>query len=172
MKTKKTIQLSAKSLSQAKEFLNDFLQAYQKGVQNSVKKATEYAFEKVKQYCYDNGISEHTGNVKFEYDEINNVGRVYTNDAVLIFNEMGTGIVGSENPHPNPSKNFKDWKYDKKEHGEKGWKYPKGDGTYGWTKGLPSRHMFYDAFEDIIDEIGNIVDVELEKTVGDLYDSR
>ena len=46
---------------------------------------------------------------------------------------------------------------------------PKEDGTYGWTKGLPSRHMFYSAFQDIKNEIGNIVDVEIRKTVGDLY---
>jgi hypothetical protein len=29
--------------------------------------------------------------------------------------------------------------------------------------------MFYDAFEDIKDAIGNIVEIELQKTVGDLY---
>lgn len=169
MKTKKTIQLSAQSLNQAKEYLNKFLEQYQKGVQNSVEKATEYAFEKVKQYCYDNGIDTHTNNINMEYDKIKNIGRVYTNDSVIIFNEMGTGIMGSNNSHPNPSKNFKSWKYDVNEHGEKGWKYPKDDGTYGWTKGLPSRHMFYDAFNEIMDEIGDIVDVEISKTVGDLY---
>ena len=169
MKTKKTIQLSTQSLNQAKEYLNKFLEQYQKGVQNAVEKATEYAFEKVKQYCYDNGIDAHTSNINMEYDREKNVGRVYTNDMVLIFNEMGTGITGKNNPHKNPSPAFKSWKYDVNEHGEKGWIYPKDDGTFGWTKGLPSRHMFYDAFEEILSEIGNIVDVELTKTVGDLY---
>lgn len=126
-------------------------------------------YNKVLEYCYANGISNHTSQIRWQYDEDTKTGRVWTNDMVIIFNEMGTGIVGSNNPHPNPDGPFKSWKYDVNEHGEEGWKYLKEDGTYGWTKGLPSRHMFYSAFQDIKDEIGNIVDVEIRKTVGDLY---
>jgi hypothetical protein len=126
-------------------------------------------YEKVRQYCFENGIENHTNNVYMEYDYETNIGKVWTDDEVLIFNEMGTGITGSNSPHPSGNEMFKSWRYDVNEHGEKGWIYPIGDGTFGWTKGLPSRHMFYDAFEDIKDAIGNIVEIELQKTVGDLY---
>ena len=126
-------------------------------------------YEKVMQYCYENNIVEHTDRIFMEYDPINNIGKVWSDDAVIIFNEMGTGIVGSNNPHPNP---LIEWKYDINEHGEKGWKYPKGDGTFGWTKGLPSRHMFYSAFEDIKDKIGDIVNVTLSQTGGWIYGDR
>lgn len=163
------MELSKNSLENAINYLNKFKDAYDKGIDNAILKATEMMYEKVKQYCYGNGISEHTDNIYMEYDYQTKIGKVWSNDSVIIFNEMGTGIVGSNNPHPNPSPQFKSWKYDKNEHGEKGWKYPKGDGTYGWTKGLPSRHMFYDAFNDIKNDIGTIVDVELRKIVGDLY---
>lgn len=163
------MELSKKSLEKAKKFLNKYQEAYSKGVDNAVKYATEMMYNKVLEYCYANGISNHTSQIQWQYDDNTKTGRVWTNDMVIIFNEMGTGIVGSNNPHPNPDGPFKSWKYDVNEHGEKGWKYPKEDGTYGWTKGLPSRHMFYSAFQDIKNEIGNIVDIEIRKTVGDLY---
>ena len=169
MKTLLTMELSKKSLEEAKKFLNKYQEAYSKGIDNAVKYATEMMYNKVLEYCYANGISNHTSQIQWQYDDNTKTGRVWTNDMVIIFNEMGTGIVGSNNPHPNPDGPFKSWKYDVNEHGEKGWKYPKEDGTYGWTKGLPSRHMFYSAFQDIKSEIGNIVDIEIRKTVGDLY---
>ena len=163
------MELSKKSLEEAKKFLNKYQEAYSKGIDNTVKYATEMMYNKVLEYCYANGISNHTSQIQWQYDDNAKSGRVWSNDMVIIFNEMGTGIVGSNNPHPNPDGPFKSWRYDVNEHGEKGWKYPKEDGTYGWTKGLPSRHMFYSAFQDIKSEIGNIVDVEIRKTVGDLY---
>ena len=169
MKTLLTMELSKASLNNAINYLNKFKDAYNKGIDNAVLHATEMMYEKVKQYCYANGISEHTNNIYMEYDYQNKKGKVGTSDMVLIFNEMGTGITGANNPHPNPSPQFQSWEYDVNEHGEKGWKYPKDDGTYGWTKGLPSRHMFYDAFCDIQNEIGDIVKVEIQKSVGDLY---
>ncbi len=163
------MELSKKSLEETKKFLNKYKDAYSKGIDNAVKYATEMMYNKVLEYCYANGIYNHTGQIKWKYDENTKTGRVWTNDMVIIFNEMGTGITGSNNPHPNPSPQFKSWKYDVNEHGEKGWVYPKDDGTYGWTKGLPSRHMFYDAFNDIKNEIGDIVDIEIRNIVGDLY---
>ena len=163
------MELSKKSLEEAKKFLNKYQEAYSKGIDNAVKYATEMMYNKVLEYCYANGISNHTSQIQWQYDDNTKTGRVWTNDMVIIFNEMGTGIVGSNNPHPNPDGPFKSWKYDVNEHGEKGWRYPKKDGTYGWTRGLPSRHMFYSAFQDIKNEIGNIVDIEIRKTVGDLY---
>lgn len=163
------MELSKKSLEEAKRFLNKYQEAYSKGIDNAVKYATEMMYNKVLEHCYANGISNHTSQIQWQYDDNTKTGRVWTNDMVIIFNEMGTGIVGSNNPHPNPDGPFKSWKYDVNEHGEKGWLYPKEDGTYGWTRGLPSRHMFYSAFQDIKNEIGNIVDIEIRKTVGDLY---
>lgn len=181
MKTIITAELSQQSLEKAKKLLIKYQEAYYKGINNAVKYATEALHNKVLEYCYANGISNHTNEIHSKYDEKTGIGRVWTNDMVIILNEMGSGIVGSNNPHPNPNGPFKSWKYDVNEHGEKGWYYPtttddpnpykyeKNGQLYGWTKGLPSRHMFYDALNDIINEIGDIVEIELRKTVGDLY---
>ena len=156
-------------MSQAEKLLNKAIEEHNQAVNNAIKTATEAMYEKVLQYCYENNIVEHTDRIFMEFDPINNIGKVWSGDAVIIFNEMGTGIVGSNDPHPNP---LVEWTYDVNQHGEKGWKYPKEDGTFGWTKGLPSRHMFYSAFEDIKDKIGDIVSVTLNQTGGWLYGDR
>ena len=98
------MELSKKSLEEAKKFLNKYQEAYSKGIDNAVKYATEMMYNKVLEYCYANGISNHTSQIQWQYDDNTKTGRVWTNDMVIIFNEMGTGIVGSDNPHPNTGK--------------------------------------------------------------------
>lgn len=82
------------------------------------------------------------------------------------YKEYGTGIVGSQNPHVAEALASIGWKYDVNEHGEKGWVYPKGDGTFGWTKGQPASKKFWQALqkaEEIFPEIGR---EELLREVG------
>lgn len=71
---------------------------------------------------------------------------IYTDCEWATYVEFGTGIIGMENPHPNPS--LAAWKYDVNEHGEKGWFYFK-DGEWHWTKGLPSRPFMYETARDL-----------------------
>lgn len=164
--------LSKNNFKNVATYLEKYREALKDGTENGVKKATQRAFELVKVNCYSKGIDRHTEQVYADYDEEKNVGKVYTNDWVLIFNEMGTGIKGENNPHPNPSKEFKSWKYDINQHGEKGWRYPKDDGTYGWTKGLPSKHMFYDTVNQLKDIIGDTISIEITKTTEKLYNDK
>lgn len=82
------------------------------------------------------------------------------------YKEYGTGIVGSQNPHVAEALASMGWKYDINQHGEKGWFYPKEDGTYGWTKGLPASKKFWQALqraEEMFPEIGR---EELLREVG------
>ncbi len=94
----------------------------------------------------ENNLSNHIGSIQVEITDGGFGFRIWTNDWIIIFHEYGTGIVGSNSPHPNPTIS---WVYDKNGHGEKGWKYRKKDGTYGWTRGLPSKHIFYDVEQEI-----------------------
>lgn len=70
-----------------------------------------------------------------------------------VYVEFGTGIVGSNNPHPHP------WAYDVNNHGEEGWWYPTTSddpnkkkktsadgGLWAWTKGQPSRPFMYETW--------------------------
>lgn len=82
------------------------------------------------------------------------------------YKEYGTGIVGSQNPHVAEALASIGWKYDVNEHGEKGWFYPKGDGTFGWTKGQPASKKFWQALQraqELFPEIGR---EELLREVG------
>lgn len=79
------------------------------------------------------------------------------------FNEFGTGIVGSQNQHISEELGKIGYKYDVNEHGEKGWVYPKEDGTFGWTKGLPARKEFWNVLQKIADRFPEIGKEELER---------
>lgn len=61
---------------------------------------------------------------------------------VALFVEFGTGIVGSNNPHP-----VDPWQYDVNGHGEKGWRYQDDSGTWRITSGMKSRPYFNDLIE-------------------------
>ena len=86
-----------------------------------------------------------------KYDTKAHSGTLSTNVEYAAYVEFGTGIVGADNPHPNPD----GWEYDVHGHGNSGWYYPseKGgwipkEGTYkgqrmAWTKGQPARPFMY-----------------------------
>lgn len=67
--------------------------------------------------------------------------------------EFGTGVVGSENPHPMPE----NWGYDLNQHGDNGWVYyNEKDGKYHWTKGMGSRPFMYNTCRKLEQECGRI----------------
>ena len=82
------------------------------------------------------------------------------------YKEYGTGIVGSQNPHVAEALASIGWKYDVNEHGEKGWFYPKGDGTFGWTKGQPASKKFWKALQRAQEMFPEIGREELLREVG------
>ena len=82
------------------------------------------------------------------------------------YHEYGTGIVGSQNPHVAEALASMGWKYDVNKHGEKGWFYPKEDGTFGWTKGLPASKKFWQALQRAQEAFPEIAREELLREVG------
>lgn len=90
-------------------------------------------------------------------------GGIRTTDEGETYAEFGTGIVGSSNPHVDEMLAEAGWKYDVNEHGEKGWVYPVGDGTYRWTKGIPANKKFYNAMKNMEREFPNIAKEEMSK---------
>ena len=79
------------------------------------------------------------------------------------YREFGTGIVGSQNPHVDEVLEKSGWKYDVNEHGEKGWIYPKKDGTFGWTKGQVAQKKFYTASKRAKEKLYTIAKEEFRK---------
>lgn len=91
------------------------------------------------------------------------VGGIKTTEEKDTYKEFGTGIVGSQNPHISEFVEKVGWKYDVNEYGEKGWKYPKGDGTYGWTKGIPAQKKFYNSIKNMEENFARIASEEFSK---------
>ena len=72
-------------------------------------------------------------------------GIVFTDCAHACYVEFGTGIKGSESPHPELP-----WEYDINGHGEEGWYYYDTDsGRIRFTKGLPSRPFMYETAREL-----------------------
>ncbi len=133
LNTKYTLNLSISSLTEYKEMLEEYKKKLPQVAENIVRRVSEVGLQ-------DNHKSTELLPIKNEGNVVS--GGIKTTDEIDTYREFGTGIVGSQNPHPDV---MSGWIYDVNEHGEKGWRYPKGDGTYGWTKGIPANRKFYNA---------------------------
>ena len=78
---------------------------------------------------------------------------IYTGCPWAKYVEFGTGLVGQNNPHPEPG--LANWKYDINNHGESGWFYFK-DGEWHWTKGMPSRPFMYETRMELATKVAKI----------------
>lgn len=83
---------------------------------------------------------------------------IYVSGEEMLYFEYGTGIVGSQNPHPNPI----NWTYDINDHGDRGWIYvptenyhldyateiyPTRNGTLiARTRGMEANPFLYDTW--------------------------
>ena len=183
---KMTIELSKQSLERAIKNLQDFADDYKKGISNSIKAATERLYQLIIAYCNSENVGNYTDAIQWEYDEKKNVGRVWvtsegkeSHGLVIILNEFGTGIKGTQDEYANKH----GYKVNASGKGQEGWWYPTTESDpnpYKWvdkdgqlralTHGLPSKHMFYNAFQDVKREFGDIINIELQGTIGKLYD--
>lgn len=136
LNTKHTMRLSLDDIEEYKTFLATKKKRLPQIAKNIVKRVSKVGLE-------DNYKSTELIPVKNENGIIS--GGIRTTDKKDAYREFGTGIVGSNNPHIAEYLAEVGWEYDVNKHGEKGWIYLKGDGTYGWTKGLPAGKKFYKA---------------------------
>jgi len=77
-----------------------------------------------------------------------------------MFVEFGTGLIGEESPHPDPSFDGADWEVNASGHGEEGWWYPtvesdpnlkkyfsKSKGIWiAWTAGSEAKPFMYNTW--------------------------
>ena len=78
--------------------------------------------------------------------------RVINTNQASTYSEFGTGMVGSQNPHPNPM----GWEYDVNEHGIKGWRYNVG-GMWYFTRGVPSNPVYLRSAQRVRTEIPSMI---------------
>ena len=68
---------------------------------------------------------------------------VYTDLAYAKFVEYGTGVTGTNNPHPLSAEHG--WTYQR----ETGWRYVGSDGQSYYTEGLEAHEFMYKAWQDL-----------------------
>lgn len=82
----------------------------------------------------------------FMYKE-GNKALIIADSKTAAFVEFGTGVRGSNKPHPDMPVT---WIYDSNGHGEDGWYYYDEDqGRYRFTKGMPSRPFMYETAAEL-----------------------
>ena len=80
------------------------------------------------------------------YSPTYNVGIIKAGAYYAAYVEFGTGVVGSQSPHPVPQS----WQYDVNNHGNKGWVYYDDySGEFRWTKGFKSRPFMYNTAREL-----------------------
>ena len=100
-----------------------------------------------------------------EYHNGDHTGTIYAGAYYAAFVEYGTGVIGANNPHPNPE----GWEYDTNGHGMAGWVYPGSDSPQSkawhpdgrkaagvklaWTRGVPARPFMYNTMLELEDEV-------------------
>ena len=131
---------SRSSIAKAKERLTKIQQKVEGGSADAVRNLTQAGYEYMLTLApIESG--ELVESITWEYDEQTNTGRIRVGADYALFVEYGTGIVGAQNPHPEPAPG---WTYDVNAHGEKGWTYfDAKQNRYRWTKGEPAHAFVY-----------------------------
>lgn len=168
------IALSVKSISDAiqrnEAFIRDIKRRCNEFCEKMARLGQKVAIERIEEYGATdtrqlvNGVSvEQIDDGHFRlsvYAEKGGSG----NYAVYV--EYGTGKKGAESPHPEAG--AIGWEYDVKGHGDDGWFYPYGPGRHKykynpdtgklqpWTDGEPAKPFFYDAKQEIINQMANV----------------
>ena len=157
IKTKFQTKLSLVSIEEYQDFLREYQKQLPKLAENIVEKVSEVGLK-------DNYKSTKKLPVQNNGNII--IGGIETTDEKDTYREFGTGIIGNQNPAVSDFLAKTGWKYDINEHGEKGWIYPKEDGTFGWTKGIPAEKKFYNAMKEMEESFKEIAIEEFSKIRG------
>lgn len=155
------LSLDKQSINASIKKLDDYADKVDKLPNKVVKRLSEDGAKQAKETAmymnaYDSG--ELVNGIIYEASE--NKGKIVSTAPHSAFVEMGTGVVGKNNPNTNGS--IPGWSYDVNEHGEAGWWYIGKDGKPHWTKGMPSRPFMYDTAQILREAIPYIAKEELK----------
>ncbi len=160
------INLSKQSLQKAIKELEVFGKKLESSINLDIEKATDELYNKVIENCKNNNITLHYNNIHKEYDRSLNIGKVWTDDIVIQFNEFGTGIEGVQDKWAN----YFEYVVDESGRGELGWGFYNKEHRYGGiTHGIETRHMFYDALVEMQEELPNNISITVGRLIGDMY---
>ena len=127
------------AIRKVKQYKTDFLLKVDRLVKTLLKEGIEVASVQIAQLdaVYTGKL---LGSLDGFFDPGSQVGFIKAYSDYAIYVEFGTGVVGSQSPHPKPN----GYRYDVNHHGDKGWVYyDENSGEFKWTKGFKSRPFMY-----------------------------
>lgn len=135
--------LDRKEIDRAIKELKQYKQEFIKKCNQLVQELTEYGVDvaKVEVTQLDAVYTgELRNSIEGYFSPSTGVGIIRAGAYYAVYVEFGTGVVGSQSPHPNPN----GYQYDVNQHGDEGWVYYDDDsGGFRWTKGFKSRPFMY-----------------------------
>lgn len=158
--------LSKNSFDNLAKEVRLYTKRFNEGVGLGIEEATKMLYEMVIQNCKANNITIHHNNIYWDFDKTKQVGRVWTDDIVIIFNEFGTGIKGTQDEWANEM----GYEVNQSGKGEIGWGFYNQEHGYGGiTHGIESKHMFINALKELEPVLAKNVSISISKTVGNMY---
>ena len=143
------VRLSEKGIERAirdvNRFKEEFLEKCNRLVEALTDEGAEIARIQVRQLeAWFTG--ELMNSIEGYYSPTANVGIIKAGAYYAAYVEFGTGVVGSQSPHPDPQ----GWQYDVNGHGDSGWVYYDDySGKFRWTKGFKSRPFMYNTAREL-----------------------
>ncbi len=142
---------SVKEVQEAIKQIEDYKKDLKRKCQLLVQVLTDKGVDIAKVNVRTLGVfytGELEANISGYYSPTLGTGIIYAGAWYAVYVEFGTGIRGSEAPHPLSGKTG--WYYDITSHGEAGWVYyNENDNSYHWTDGMPSRPFMYDTAREL-----------------------
>lgn len=141
--------------------LKDYQKELEKVKEPILNALADYTYERVLLYLeYSIGLGNYVPTHKLENSIkkspiFQDMIRVYSDLAYAKYVEFGTGVTGSEDPHPKTSEFG--WSYDENSHGDKGWVYQASDGNFYRTSGQEAHRFMYNAWLDLQENYMEIV---------------
>ena len=141
--------LDSKDIDRAIRELKQFKKEFLEKCNRLVEALTDYGVEVARiQVAQLDAVytGELMNSIDSYYSPTYNVGIIKAGAYYAAYVEFGTGVVGSQSPHPNPD----GWQYDVNQHGDAGWVYyDEESGKFRWTKGFKSRPFMYNTARDL-----------------------
>jgi hypothetical protein len=159
-----------------------------KGIETSTKELGKKSLDYMKKQYMENNLSSHTGNITLTpYKNRYKNGFIISSgdDEVAVYNEFGTGIVGSGNSNPLATDTGYEYNVNSPHKGvipegayyqypiqyleavntPDTWWYFK-NGKWWHTEGMKGKNMYYGLVEEIRDVYVNDLKVAVSQTIG------
>ncbi len=141
-----------RAIRQVKKFRSQFIEKCNKLVEALTESGQQVARIEVQQLDAV-FTGELLNSIDSYYSPTYNVGIIKAGAYYAAYVEFGTGVVGSQSPHPSPV----GWQYDVNGHGDEGWVYfDDYSGEFRWTKGFKSRPFMYNTARQLEKECEKI----------------